>query len=325
MSWGLLFLIAVVFLVQGRGCCSLRQREHQTNFDRGNNDQSVVAFSATTASGLQLRVFDNDSFVLGPVVTNNATAQTQTQIAWLQSGAVGFHSSGSWFLTQTKQTDECSAASLLPNTDCHGDDITYFNATNASACCAACQTNADCHAWTLTGDTREQRNISSDHNHSNNLYEPPWAHRCYLKKDCNGRVSYKGHTSGVVSSTPSVPVQPLVRVGAGSAVHGTDPHFGSFEGWSISYSGGGVPFVCTFKWFPSVDAIVFEHSFPQGVSALNTTSAAALNNTRENTATGRDTDADAATSSSTEFSSSTAPCTAFPSWIPPPQGAPDLG
>ncbi len=127
----------------------------------------------------------------------------------------------------------------------------------------------------------------------------------------------------MMPAPPAADVKPLTRVSAG-AVQGQDAALGPYEGWSIRYAGGaggGVPFVCTFKWFPGSDAIVFEHSFPDGVTALNTTCARALNATR---GANEDDDDDDAADNLNEFSSATSTSTAFPSWISDGD-APDLG
>ncbi len=303
----------------------------------GTDSSASVVFSAVTDGGLTLNVYDNDSFVLGPSGTvatpsnvSSGTGRSDSSKPWLRSGAVGFHTNGTWYLSTAASGPAAPVCStVLADTDCHGDDISFFNCTQSAECCAACNATPGCSAWTLTGDTTttsssatsaarvDNRSLSAD-------ADPPWAYRCYLKTDCAGKEPYIGHTSGVVPRPPA-DVKPLLRVSTGP-VQGQDPTLGPFEGWSIRYVGGGVPFVCTFKWFPGSDAIVFEHSFPEGVTALNTTCARALNVTTTGAAEMEDADADGAgvSADTREFSSATAPSTAFPSWISD-DDAPDLG
>lgn len=235
-----------------------------------------LAFQANTSSGFSLRVYADDSYTLGPADDS----------PWLVSGPLGFHHRGVWFTNAASAApDVCSP---LENRDCHGDDISFFNTTSAAACCAACNSTPGCGAWTLTGVT--ESSISTD-------APPPWAGRCYLKNDCNGGMPYGGHTSGVRSASSA----PLQRVG-GTLASGTDPRWGAWSGYALSYMGGAgsdIPFTASFKFFAALDAIVFEHAFPAGIDGLNTT-------TPSNTTTLH------------EFASSTAPATAFPSWVPGP-------
>ena len=119
-----------------------------------------------------------------------------------------------------------------------------------------------------------------------------------------------GHTSGILAS----PAQPSKKVAlekaGGFPASGSDPALGAWQGWTLSYTGGKngtIPFTCTFKHFTSasVDAIVFEHSFPKGVANLNTTNAAGLNHSSTF----------AASAGGGEFSAATTPSTFFPSWV----------
>ena len=136
--------------------------------------------------------------------------------------------------------------------------------------------------------------------HSNNtwyLTNATAAHACepIVDTDClvNGRTSYTGHTSGVVTHG----IAPLVRKSA-MAVNGSDTLLGDWKGWAITYNGGGTSFSTIFKFYAVEDAIVFEHSFPLGVTLLNLTFPV--------NATGAQV---------SEFASSLAPSTVFPSWV----------
>lgn len=224
-------------------------------------------YNATTASGLTLLVFDDDSYTLS----------TSTGGAWLASAPLGFHSNGTFYISPAAPATSCAAP--LNDTDCRGDDISFFNTTSPSACCAACAATRGCGAWTHTGLTAAA--------------PPAWANRCYFKRDCSGRSPYVGHTSGVIAAATA----PLARVSAGSA-SGSNEALGAWTGYTIAFEGAGVPFTTTFKFFAGADALVFEHAFPAGVGALNLT--APVNST---TGVG-------------EFASSSAPSTAFPSWVP---------
>ena len=247
----------------------------------------MPAFSETLASGLSLTVFDDDSYQLGRVGA-----------PWLVSGALGFHSHGTWFTNAgTSPPPPGDVCAPLTDVDCRGNDIVYINTTSASACCAACNSTANCGAWTLTGETRRGDREGSE--------PPPWANRCYLKTSCAGKSRYVGHVSGInPGARPST--APLVRVGAAVA-NGDDAALGPWHGWMLSYLGGAardVPFTCTFKVFPTagggLGAIVFEHSFPAGVTGLNTT--AVINGTSSDVGGG-------------EFNSATDPASAFPTWL----------
>ena len=235
---------------------------------------STAVFTATSRDGLTLTVADDDSYTLGPASG-----------AWLQSGELGFHSNGTWYVSPAPPRDSC-ASSPLNDTDCRGDDVSYFNTTLAQTCCAACAATAGCGAWTFTGETRGGGEAAP----------PPWANRCYLKRDCNGRTPYAGHTSGVAAGATA----PLVRVHAGAA-SGRDARLGAWTGYALGFeAAGGVPFTATFKFFADVDAFVFEHSFPAGITLLNLT--APVNSTT--------------TPGVGEFESSTVPSTAFPAFLP---------
>jgi hypothetical protein len=228
----------------------------------------AAVFTATSRDNLTLAVFDDDSYTLS----------TQSG-AWLASAPLGFHSNGTFYVSPAPPGASCAAP--LNNTDCRGDDISFFNTTSPSACCAACAATAGCGAWTFTGETDA------------GAAPPPWAHRCYLKSNCAGRGTYAGHTSGIVAAATA----PLARVSAGAA-SGRDARLGAWTGYALAFEGAGVQFTATFKFFAASDAFVFEHAFPAGVAALNLT-------TPVNTTTGVG-----------EFASSSAPSTAFPSWVP---------
>ena len=233
---------------------------------------NVVVYSATTTSGLNLTVFDDDSYSLGIV-------EGET---WLVSGNHGFHSNGVWYLLNSNSSSNATMCSTLQDTDCRGSDITYLNSTTSpSVCCEACANTPGCGAWTLTGNTEK---------------DVPWADRCYLKTDCSGASSYSGHTSG--SIVP--PSAQLVRISS-SPSSGSDPTLGAFTGYDIQYKGGNTPFIISFKFYPQVDSIVFDHSFPAGAVNLNVT--AVINTTSSALLRG-------------EFSASTMPSSAFPVWLP---------
>lgn len=80
---------------------------------------------------------------------------------------------------------------------------------------------------------------------------------------CAGGTWYLTHTSA--NSTA------LRRIGSAATV-GSDAKLGGWRGWELRYAGGEVPFVCTFKFFPQREIIVFEHRFPGIVPSFNTTS-----------------------------------------------------
>ena len=263
-----------------------------------------VVFRADTTSGLTLLVNSDDTYSLGPA------SSTQP---WIQSAGTGFHSNGTWYIVNAPPPAPPGGgcADRLADTDCRGDDISYFTSNDPLVCCAKCQATPGCLAWTLTGSTDEAAADAAANNGNGSTNAPPpfWADRCYLKRNCAGKAKYVGHTSGVLS--PSQPVA-LARVG-GFAASGKDPALGLWKGWTLSYTGvgGTVPFLCTFKHFTVGDAIVFEHSFPQGVSNLNITNAAGLNASAHDDASH---EASASRVSGPEFSAATASSTAFPSW-----------
>ena len=237
-----------------------------------HNSVSNVAWSTTTKSGINLTVYDDDSYSLG--IVNGDT--------WLISGKHGFHSNGVWYLVQSNTSSTPnSTCTTKTDTDCRGSDITYINSTtSATVCCDACSATPGCGAWTLTGNTE---NV-------------PWANRCYLKTDCSGAQSYTGHTSGVLLPTTNK----LVRISA-SPTSGSTAALGPFSGYEVNYSGGQTLFTIVFKFYPQVDSITFEHSFPNGANNLNVTSV--INTTSSRMLNG-------------EFSASTMPSTAFPVWLP---------
>jgi hypothetical protein len=231
-----------------------------------------IAWSINTTSGLKLVVNDDDSYSLSIIGGDT----------WLISGKHGFHSNGIWYLLNATNSSNTTCSSYQ-DTDCRGSDITYINSTTSeSVCCAACAATPGCNAWTLTGDT---------------VTSVPWANRCYLKTDCSGKQEYTGHVSGIINT----PISPLVRVTA-APISGSDSILGSYTGYEISYTGNAIPFLISFKYYTSIDSLIFEHSFPIGASNLNVTSV--VNTTSSSSLL------------NVEFSASTIPSTAFPVWLP---------
>jgi hypothetical protein len=201
----------------------------------GASARSTV-WSATSGAGT-LQVFDDDSYtlLLGSDV-------------WLESGPTSVHVSGVWFSTASAACGSALQCRDFADTDCHGNDLFFFNSTSPEDCCANCSATPGCGAWTYTGTTR---NV------------PPWAQRCYIKSSCDGRQAYVGHTSGLPAGSGGAPL-PLTRMSAGRVG----------DGWGITYAAASpnfpsVSFSVTF----SVEngGFIFEQLWPQGAPGVNIT------------------------------------------------------
>lgn len=205
------------------------------------------AWSATSGS-TTLTVFTDDTY----------TVYLNSTFALLTSGLSAFHLNNSWFVAPSPSSSlpvPSASCTNLTDTDCHGDDLYYFNTTSVGECCDNCSATDDCKAWTFTGETLKNS-------------PPYWANRCYIKASCAGKGGYVGHTSGIKPS----PSNTLARVGAGG-VSGTHPSLGSYTGWEIQYTadggGGGsppIPITTTFLFFPTPGVFLFNTTFPAGVS-----------------------------------------------------------
>jgi len=249
---------------------------------------AALAWRAAAPTGAALEVYADDSYAL--------FAPNGDQ--WLASAPTAVHSAGAWYsaaASSAAAVAEAAAAagancSRLPDVDCRGNDLFYFNSTDPDACCANCSGTAACGAWTWTGVTAASASASSS------PAPPSWANRCYIKAACD-RQGYAGHVSGEL---PPAPPLPLSRIGAGPSDDGSG-------GYEVRYSANGTLLVTAFSLENATGAFVFAQRFPRGASGV-----AVL--TPSNSSAGSV--GDAAGDCVGEFASSTTPATQFPVFVP---------
>ena len=250
------------------------------------SDATPQVWAGLSAAGSGVVYFADDSYEL------HVNGE-----AWLTSAPTSVHVAGQWFTTANWSTAAVSTCETYTDTDCHGDDLYFFNSTDASgaACCTNCSKNPECGAWTWTGVTDQSAAAVA-------AQPPSWANRCYIKRDCAGRSNYGGHLSGLA---PSAVPGTLVRLGAGPVSGGSSepyPALGAYTGWRVRYlANSSIEVWTTAKFFAASGLVLFEAAFPDGSPGVATD---VPNNTTAGSA-----------APLREFASSVIPATQYPAFV----------
>ena len=222
--------------------------------------RSLAFLTFTSVAALPSLVWQGGS---GPsllsVFSDDTYSYSLLNSTLLTSGTSSFYINGQWWLTSPPSPGGACSRNLT-DTDCHGNDLYYFNTTSVAECCANCSATPSCGAYTFTGETAQQPASAAG--------SPPyWANRCYIKSSCAGAQSYPGHTSGTQPPAASS----LTRLGAGP-LSGTHPTLGSYTGWELRYTAGGAsatPLTLSFLYYAASGLLLFNTTLPTGAGGMS--------------------------------------------------------